>query len=445
MQPRAYNLLWTLLFAATLTQAQTVPSVHAAMDAYRNALAAAESGWSPGGVESTFTAIHDLADVLLAEHSDGGSSVLESLPETEFALLQQLPGVLIMRVEILVVRPDPEFFLTLAAQAGDQADRRFAEALAATYDGYWPVYIRRQTDYSGCTTFGEDRLLDTYLAWSALERDFPDRYATAVERERDAVASEITDSTCACGDAVSVFAELERIASALTPADPVLAGVNDRLATLYERRSDIRFACRSGATAAPHRVANRRDRAAHEIVRLPPDAFASLSPRVVADLKEAGCTFPQPWHILEPTEATVFHVRKHEEQYGYLTNLAPELLQNDRGPILYLAGRGLGSGRSQYRNDEYWLWRSGTWLPLDVHGWYIDFRDRMPDGFIHWGLVYLATALSTMTYVDAIHRDEDAMCCPSGGTIRIHFEWDDLELRVAGFEHDPSVQFQFTD
>lgn len=246
LQARAHTLIWTLLFVATLTQAQTFPSVHAAMDDYGNALAAAESGTTPRGVESAFAAIQDLADVLLTDVPDGTRSVLESLPETEFALLQQLPGVLVTRVDILVVRPDAEFFVALAARAGDQADRSFTEALAATYDSYWPVYVTRQTHYSGCTAFGEDRLLDIYLAWSAVERNFPSRYVAAVAREREEVASDIARSTCACGDAVSVVGELERIATALTPADPIFAAVNERVAALYEGRSGIRFGCRSG-------------------------------------------------------------------------------------------------------------------------------------------------------------------------------------------------------
>ena len=133
-------------------------------------------------------------------------------------------------------------------------------------------------------------------------------------------------------------------------------------------------------------------------------------------------------------------VRAQEAAYAFMTHLAPELLQTDCGPILYLAGRGPGSGSSQYDNDEYWLLQSDTWVPLDVLGWVYDFRDRMPDGFSLHGIGDLATGLSTMTYVDAVHRDGDAMCCASGGTIWIHFEWDDLTLRVESFEHDPSVQ-----
>ncbi len=74
----------------------------------------------------------------------------------------------------------------------------------------------------------------------------PSSRIAAVARERDEVASDITGSTCACGDAASVVGELERIATALTPADPILAAVNERLAELDEGRPDIRFAWRSG-------------------------------------------------------------------------------------------------------------------------------------------------------------------------------------------------------
>ena len=247
MPTRARTLIWALLFAATCTLAQTLPSVRQAVDAYRNAIAAAESAATPRGVESAFAAIRDLEKVLLADVPGGTRTVIESLPETDFALLEQLPGVWVQRTEILSVHPAADFFVQLSARNGDEADRRFAAALAATYHFVrWPVYIQPQTDYSGCTAFGEGTLLETYLAWSAMERDFPGRYVSAVARERDKVAEEITRSTCACGDAASVVAELERIGAALTPADPILATVDERLAALDGSRSNIRFGCISG-------------------------------------------------------------------------------------------------------------------------------------------------------------------------------------------------------
>ncbi len=185
--------------------------------------------------------------MLLTNIPEGTRSVLASLPETDFELLQQLPGVRVQRVEIVMVRLNAQFFAELAARAGDQADRRFAAALAATYpDNAWPVHVRQQTGYSGCTAFEDGQLLETYLAWSAVERDFPDRYVAAVARERDAVVRAATRSTCACGDAASVVRELERFAAALTPGHPILAAVDERLAALDEGRPGIRFACNSG-------------------------------------------------------------------------------------------------------------------------------------------------------------------------------------------------------
>jgi len=233
-----------LLFTTACPLAQSLSAAREAVEAYRDAIAAAQSGTTPRGIESALAAIDDLRDVLQPDVPDGTRSVLESLPEHDFARLEELPGVYVQRIEVLVVNPEPDFFLELSARVGDEADRRFASALAAAYrNAKWHVYVQPQTDYAGCTVFGEGRLLKAYLAWSAMERDFPDRYVLAVARERDRVEENITRSTCACGDRVSVIEGLEGIAAALTPADPILAAVEARLAALYAGRSNMRFGC----------------------------------------------------------------------------------------------------------------------------------------------------------------------------------------------------------
>ena len=79
-----------------------------------------------------------------------------------------------------------------------------------------------------------------------MARDFPDRYMSDVSRERDAGADEIAASTCTCGDKASVVGELERIAAALKPVDPIYALVRERLTALNDGRSEIRFGCLSG-------------------------------------------------------------------------------------------------------------------------------------------------------------------------------------------------------
>ena len=240
--PRA--LVWALLLTAMSTFAQPVRE---GIDAYTKAVATAESAAAPGSIESALAAIDDLRDVLLARVPDGTLSVLESLPEVDFARLEALPGVFVQRIEVLVVKPVPSFFAALAARAGDEADLRFASALSGAYrNAKWPTYIEPQTDYSGCTAFGKGKLLEAYRLWSAMERDFPDRYVTAVSRERGQVQRNITRSTCACGDAVAVVREFEQIAATLDPADPIVAAVEERLSAVKEERSNIRFGCVSG-------------------------------------------------------------------------------------------------------------------------------------------------------------------------------------------------------
>ncbi|MYD97492.1 MAG: hypothetical protein F4X98_08915 [Gammaproteobacteria bacterium] len=136
--------------------------------------------------------------------------------------------------------------------------------------------------------------------------------------------------------------------------------------------------------------------------------------------------------------ATVFHVRKPGNDYGYLTHFAPELIRTQRGPILYLKALGPGGSDGQYDNHQYWLWRSGGWVLLDALSWVYALRERMPNGYSLGGIRNLAPALETMNYATDAYRAGDSRAEPTGGTVTIYFEWDDLTLQVARFEHDPN-------
>jgi len=138
--------------------------------------------------------------------------------------------------------------------------------------------------------------------------------------------------------------------------------------------------------------------------------------------------------------ASVFHVRQQWENDWHQIYRKPEIIQTDHGSILYSQGLGAGWSGQQFSHDRYWLWRSGDWVEIDVHGWLPTMREQVPDGFQLGGIYELAQALPTMTYEISARRDGDATCCPSGGTIRIQFEWDDLTLRVASFEHEPDAE-----
>jgi hypothetical protein len=119
-------------------------------------------------------------------------------PEEEFRPLARLPGAIVSRDEVVLVEPDPDYFVRLAASRGDRADRAFASALKRTYpQSVWPVYNERQTDYSGCTRFGSLTLVDAYRVWTAFQHTFPGRYVDPVAKDVDAVVRELTTSTCA--------------------------------------------------------------------------------------------------------------------------------------------------------------------------------------------------------------------------------------------------------
>ena len=117
MSRHARALTWAAIVAATTSAAQSVPSVRDEVDAYRDAIAAAESA-ATRGVESAFAAVVDLREALLALEPGGKQSILEGLSDIDIARVEQLPGVLIRRVEILVVHPDAEYFVTLATRVG---------------------------------------------------------------------------------------------------------------------------------------------------------------------------------------------------------------------------------------------------------------------------------------------------------------------------------------
>src|SRR2546426_1676785 len=221
-----------------LLLAQLSPSDRAAVERYRSAIQSAESAASRLAIEPVFSAARALREALIQK--------LESLGDDEFKNLQQLQGVLVNREEVVFIKPDVDYFSKLAAARGDEADRAFFAALKATYpESVWPSYIEQQTDYSGCTRFGGMTLVEVYRAWLEFQRRFPDRYVSAAKEETEAVLHELTQSTCACGNAAGVEQELEQFLRRF-PESPARVRIDQRLQSLRNRRSDIRPNCTSG-------------------------------------------------------------------------------------------------------------------------------------------------------------------------------------------------------
>jgi len=225
--------------------AQLKTTDQAVVETYRSAIRSAASGRSTRGIESTFSALASVRDALTEVRN--GQTVLESLPDEDFRRLgRDLPGVVITRGETVYVTPDVDYFMALATARGDGADRAYCAALKATYPkSVWPVYVDQQTDYSGCTRFGNLSLVDTYHIWSDFQRRFPRRYVTGAKREIDAAMEHLTKSTCACRDKAAVEQELQRFLHDF-PTSSIRVKIDQRLDALRAGRSDIRLNCISG-------------------------------------------------------------------------------------------------------------------------------------------------------------------------------------------------------
>ena len=209
--------------------AQLSASDRAAIDRYKAATT----------IEGSFASIRGIREALLTK--------LETLPEAEFNRLKQdLAGLIVNREEIVFIKPDVEYFTKLAASRGDVADRAFFAALKATYpESVWPTYVEQQTDYAGCTRYGSGSLVEAYRAWSEFQRRYPGRYVDAAREEVAAVLEQVTQSTCACGNAAAIQRELEDFLRQF-PTSPAKAGVEQRLQALRAGRSDIRTNCVAG-------------------------------------------------------------------------------------------------------------------------------------------------------------------------------------------------------
>jgi hypothetical protein len=224
--------------------AQLSPSQREAVDAYRAALAALEARKAGATLEKVFGRALAVHDALLAS---ADNSSLEGLTPDAFAQLQRdLRGLVVNREETLIVQPDADFFLSLAERVGTPADRRFFSAYKRTYaNSVWPMYVEQQTDYSGCTRFGEGMLVGAYRLWLDVLRELPGAYNAPAELEWLKVEHELATSTCACGDRSSVERELQQFLDDF-PAAPVRSVVAQRLREIKEGRSNIRLQCISG-------------------------------------------------------------------------------------------------------------------------------------------------------------------------------------------------------
>ncbi len=176
-------------------------------------------------------------------------TLLEVLSAEDHAALQELlggMGMAIQREEVIFARKTAKYFSELAAKYGGPADIAFFKIETELQpDSGWPIYTKQQTDYSGCTDFASGTLVKSYDQWRAYRAQYPDAYAKEVEDRLADIEGNLTNSTCACGDAAGVEIELHSFIETF-PDSPVFEEVRQRLRKLHDPEVGMRFDCISG-------------------------------------------------------------------------------------------------------------------------------------------------------------------------------------------------------
>ncbi len=179
---------------------------------------------------------------MVAEQLDA----LETLSEADYSSLQKkMKGFVVNREETIFIEPDLKFFTKFVKERGTKADAAFFSFMNEIKpDSIWAAYIEQQTDYSGCTIYGNGMLTKLYGKAKRFKVNYPAAYLSDIDHEVSKILGAFTNSTCACGDRNGVLKEF-RLFIKTFPNDKNTAVIRKRLAKI-EKNSDFRFNCQSG-------------------------------------------------------------------------------------------------------------------------------------------------------------------------------------------------------
>lgn len=173
--------------------------------------------------------------------------VLESLSNDDYAISEKgMKGFFVFREETVGVLPDMKFFKELAGRRGTRGDVEFFSLMIDVYhDGTWPAFIQQQTDYSGCTVFGDGTLTKLYIEATKLKKTASATYQKQLGELIEEIQSNLTEVVCVCGNADSVIKELTLFSKSAPNAD-FIAEIKSRITEVKARKSKDRFVCHSG-------------------------------------------------------------------------------------------------------------------------------------------------------------------------------------------------------
>ncbi len=177
---------------------------------------------------------------------DEKSDEMENLNASDYALLEKkMKGFVVNRNEVVFVVPDVKFFGNLSRRYGTPADIAFFNLLREIRpDSVWAAYIEQQTDYSGCTIYGNGLLTRLYGKAVQFKRNYRKAYTSDVNKEIDSILNEFSDNPCSCGNRNGILREY-RLFIKTFPKDKNTREIRKRLVKL-QKSASLRVNCISG-------------------------------------------------------------------------------------------------------------------------------------------------------------------------------------------------------
>lgn len=171
---------------------------------------------------------------------------MEDLSEADYALLKKkMKGFVVNREEILFIKPDLKFFQKLSRTRGTKADIAFFTLMREIRpEDVWAAYIEPQTDYSGCTIYGDGALTKLYGKVMRFKKAYPKAYVKDINEEISEILEEFGDTVCACGEREDVLKEYRLFIKTFS-ADKNTPAIKQNLEKI-EKSTDARFNCLSG-------------------------------------------------------------------------------------------------------------------------------------------------------------------------------------------------------
>ena len=232
-------ILLTLFFLPRLAFAADTASLLQRAGEYDRELSRIEAHGKTASLENLLQQGNEIAAEL--------KPVLEQLSAEDYASVEKkMRGYVVNREEVILDEPDTRFFAKLAGKIGTAQDQRYFNfMLKVMPEGYWPIYLMRQTDVGGCIDFGNGSLSTLYKEGTGILPKLTGYYRKQFERTIEDIADQLTAGTCACGKIASVKKELRTFLE-LNPKSSLADRVRARMEALQRGDHAVRENCIGG-------------------------------------------------------------------------------------------------------------------------------------------------------------------------------------------------------